>query len=299
MEGIDDMSFLSATTFLITCPSLGHIEIYEFDDPAVSHYGPTSKGIFKLPTLQPWCTYSYLHASSYPAVGQPYTLNPIPSFEKSLFHPSPDNRICAVHIPFENEFGHPVRSTLLIHSRVFFGLDPYVSASQEESQSHIVPWEAWGPQNTRWYLADWSGWRYASYGLKVIDAVRQGSELDLNAIGASDRRLRLMDFNPYALATSVSDDDAALEAWQKGKAVTETSCIPAGSFFMRNVESRLPYREVVTEESFDLTEVMMDANQIVLLKVALFSFSAILNRTDDVLLHSGWVVNRFQTYLQS
>jgi len=107
-----------------------------------------------------------------------------------------------------------------------------------------------------------------------------------------------MDFNPYALATSVSDDDAALEAWQKGKAVTETSCIPAGNFFMRDVESRLPYREVVTEESFDLTEVMMDANQIVLLKVALFS-SAILNRTDDVLLHSGWVVNRVQTYLQS
>jgi hypothetical protein len=108
-----------------------------------------------------------------------------------------------------------------------------------------------------------------------------------------------MDFNPYALATSLSDDDAALEAWQKGRVVTEASRIPRGNFFLKDVESHLPYREVVTEESFDLTEVMMDANQIVLLKVALFSFSAILNRTDDVLFHSGWVVNRVQMNLQS
>jgi hypothetical protein len=292
MEGIDDMSFLSATMFLITCPSLAQIEIYEFDDPAVSNSGPISKGIFQLPLLQPYCLYSYLHASSYPAAGQPGTLNPIPSLEKPLFHPSPNNRICAVHIPFEDESGQTHRSTLLIHSRVFFGLDPYVSTSQ----SHPIPWETWGPQHTRWYLTDWSGWRYASYGLKVIDAVSQGSEF---VIGASDRRLRLMDFNPYALATSLSDDDAALEAWQKGRVVTEASRIPRGNFFLKDVESHLPYREVVTEESFDLTEVMMDANQIVLLKVALFSFSAILNRTDDVLFHSGWVVNRVQMNLQS
>jgi len=272
MAGIDDMAFVSATTFLVTCPSHGYIELYGFDDPAVSHSnGPTSKGIFELPMLQPGCSYSYLHANFYPVVGHPHMLNPISSLERPLFYPSQEDRICAVHIPLQSDFGHPIKSTLLIHSRVFFELDPCVSASSEESQPR--PWDAWGPQNTRWYPTDWSGWRYASYGLKVIDTAGQGSDLDSDDVAeVSDRRLRLRDFNPYALATSISDDDEALEAWQKGRVVTESSWIPAGGFFKSNVESHLPYREVMTEELFDLTEVIMDENHIVLLKVVLLLF---------------------------
>jgi hypothetical protein len=256
------LSFLSSNTFLITIPSRGTIEIYEFKDPAVSYGGPSCKGIFELPPLHPWCSYSSLHANSYTLVNRPWVSNPIPPLYKPLFSSSPENRICVVHIPLLSDLRDALKSSLFIHSRVFFGLDSDVSAFSQESQDGVIPWEVWGPQNTRWYPADWSGWRYSSEGLKVVDSISRVADL-----ASTDRRIRLRDFNPYALAPLASDDDATLETWQKGTVVKEPSQIHAPMFFAEDVESCLPYREVLTEELFDFSEVIMDENQIVLLKV--------------------------------
>jgi hypothetical protein len=267
---------------LITCPSQGTIEIYEFSDPAVSHSGPTCKGIFKLPLLQPLRNYVALHANSYPLVNRPWVSNPIPPLHTPLFSPSPEDRICVVHIPLINDLGHQFTSSLFIHSRVFFGLDSEVSAFLRESQGDAIPWEIWGPQNTRWYPADWSGWRYSSYGLKVIDSISRISDMD-----SRDRRIRLRDFNSRAFAPLASDDDATLEPWRKGTVIKESSQIHAPTFFAGNVETRLPYREVLTEEIFDFSEVIMDENQIVLLKVLLIILLVCLMMN---LFRSGWLV---------
>ena len=175
-----------------------------------------------------------------------------------------------VHIPLFDHFGNQFTSSLFIHSRIFFGLDSDVSAFLKESQGNTIPWKFWGPQNTRWYPADWSGWRYSSYGLKVVDSVRQDENLE-----SRDRRIRLRDYNSYALGSFDSDDDETLQPWQKGMVVKEISHIHAPDFFAEDVESHLPYREVITEQLFDFSEVIMDEIQIVLLKVLHF-FSIIL-----------------------
>ena len=60
--------------------------------------------------------------------------------------------------------------------------------------------------------------------------------------------------------------------WKNGEkaASSENLCIPAGSFFAKDVVSYLPYREVITKEFFDLMEAIIDDNQIILKEVMLF-----------------------------
>jgi hypothetical protein len=267
MEHIDDLVFLSTNTILVTCPHSGLIVLYDFHAPAVSYNGLICKGRFSLPLLQLGSSYSLLFASSHPPASGTYS--PIPSLEKSLFYPSPEDRICSVCIPLRDALGTYGMFTLYIHIRVFLGLDPHVSSFLSECEDDSVPWDVWGPQNSRWCPSDWSGWRYASYGLRVIDSIVD--PLDTESVEAEipERRLRLRDFNSYAFANSILEDSDPLEAWQKGRVVTESSRIPAGTIFLEDVESHLPYREVITEKRFDITEVMMDENQIVLLKVLL------------------------------
>jgi hypothetical protein len=94
--------------------------------------------------------------------------------------------------------------------------------------------------------------------------------MDFLPAGTTGHRLRVRDFNPFATLADEPAGDASLEDWRKGRIVREPLCIAAGPFFAKDVESHLPYREVITEELFDLTEVMIDDNQIVLKKVMLF-----------------------------
>jgi hypothetical protein len=65
----------------------------------------------------------------------------------------------------------------------------------------------------------------------------------------------------------------ALEDWQEGRVVTEPLRIRAGALFAQDIESHLPYREVIAKERFSRTNVMMDENQIVFLKVRLYFIS--------------------------
>jgi hypothetical protein len=80
----------------------------------------------------------------------------------------------------------------------------------------------------------------------------------------------LRDFNPFATSGPEPAGDVSLEEWRKGRVIREPLCIPAGSFFAKDVVSYLPYREVITEEFFDLMEAIIDDNQIILKEVMLF-----------------------------
>lgn len=36
-----------------------------------------------------------------------------------------------------------------------------------------IPWDVWGPQNTRWFNGNWrTDWQHATYGLRTADSVR-------------------------------------------------------------------------------------------------------------------------------
>jgi hypothetical protein len=263
---IDDLRFLSVTTILTTNSSAGFIGIYEFEDPAISGDGLKLKGRFRLPSLAVGCSYNFMNTSCYPVADNTWhSRSPIPSLQESLFRPSPDDLICAIYIPVQQLGGPTLSHTLFIHIRVFIGLDPIVSTFLEEQRDIPVPWSVWGPQNTRWCRGDLITIGYASYGLKVIDSF---DSID-DVTGTMGARLRLRDFNPYAFPPSKSDVE--LGDRPRGKVITEPFRFPAGEIFAEEVESRLPYREVISEECFrNFTEVMMDGNQIVLLKVTYY-----------------------------
>lgn len=72
--------------------------------------------------------------------------------------------------------------------------------------------------------------------------------------------LRLRGINPYILSAV----EGGVLGDRVSRDVTEPLRIPAGTMFVEDAVSQLPYREVMTEALFDLAEVMMDENQIVL-----------------------------------
>jgi hypothetical protein len=89
--------------------------------------------------------------------------------------------------------------------------------------------------------------------------------------------LRIRDFNPYSF-TKVSDFGSETlnekgkhkSCWRAPRLVTETSKTSAKGVFTRDIESSLPYMEVVSEDTFDVTDVMMDDCRLLLLKVGFF-----------------------------
>ena len=91
--------------------------------------------------------------------------------------------------------------------------------------------------------------------------------------------LRIRDFNPYSF-TKVSDFGSETlngkgkhkSRWRAPRLVTETSKTSAKGVFTRDIESSLPYMEVVSKDTFDVTDVMMDDCRLLLLKVGSLFF---------------------------
>jgi len=125
-----------------------------------------------------------------------------------------------------------------------------------------VPWEIWGPHSTRWFSENIStDWQHALYGYRTVEIMDPPDAVITHVIHS---RLRVRDFNPYALARMKQSGDDC-QGWC-GRVVREPSTIPAHDAFAYDVVSHLPYCEIVSEETFDVTDVMMDDGRILLLK---------------------------------
>lgn len=104
------------------------------------------------------------------------------------------------------------------------------------------------------------------------------------ALAAPARRerrfLRLRDFNPYAQTKAArleTRDHAVFKGkgkirslWRAPKVVKEMSRVNTGGVFKYDIMSSLPYVETVSDETFDVTDVMMDDSRLLLLTVSLF-----------------------------
>jgi len=94
--------------------------------------------------------------------------------------------------------------------------------------------------------------------------------------GPRDQRrlLRIRDFNPYSLAQSAAEATEGSgkgkgknkSRWRTPRLVTGPSTTPVHGVFKEDIISWLPYTEVVSEESFEVTDVMMDDCRLLLLK---------------------------------
>lgn len=101
------------------------------------------------------------------------------------------------------------------------------------------------------------------------------------------RHLRLRDFNPYSVkqqsqAQQLSDKKGKKKMdWREPTVVTEWSTIDVKGIFKHDITSCLPYVEVVSEEMFEVTDVMMDDCRLLLLRVG-FSYLVFVEVLTDL-----------------
>lgn len=140
-------------------------------------------------------------------------------------------------------------------------------------------WEEWGPQNTRWFQDLLStNWQHAIHGLRTVECVPVGERNgDAHVHGhqhwehtTGSHKLRIRDFNPNVVMGAIAPkrDWKKNEDKNKWKVVTtKDSVANTKNVFEEEIWSALPYREVVTEETVQVAEVMMDESRILLIKV--------------------------------
>ena len=140
-------------------------------------------------------------------------------------------------------------------------------------------WHEWGPLNTRWFQDLLStNWQHAIHGLRTVECVVDGERNgDPHVHGhqhlehtTRKRKLRIRDFNPNVVGDAIiaKRDEKKDEGKNKWKVVTTMDTVAgAEDVFEEEVWSALPYREVATEETVQVAEVMMDESRILLIKV--------------------------------
>ncbi len=84
-------------------------------------------------------------------------------------------------------------------------------------------------------------------------------------------------------APTNSEDTNKVNIWGKRRVVREPSITPVKGVFKKDIVSWLPYTEVVSEETFEVTDVMMDDCRLLLLKVCFdISHLFLLSSTNPV-----------------
>ena len=162
---------------------------------------------------------------------------------------------------------------------------PETHGSSETSSAGTSTWKAvgryewleWGPQNTRWFEDLLStNWQHAIHGLRTVECVPVGErDEDAHAHGhqhwehtTGTHKLRIRDFNPNVVRGAVVVKRKRDEDKNKWRVVTTKDPVAnTENVFEEEILSALPYREVVTEETVQVAEVMMDESRILLIKV--------------------------------
>ncbi|KAF8155720.1 hypothetical protein B0H34DRAFT_783484 [Crassisporium funariophilum] len=95
-----------------------------------------------------------------------------------------------------------------------------------------------------------------------------------DGVSTPRRFLRIRDFNPYSFMNAgdaISPESSSGKGkhkarWRVPRLVTEPSTTPVKGVFTCDIVSSLPYMEVVSQDTFEVTDVMMDDCRLLLLK---------------------------------
>ncbi|KAJ7166480.1 hypothetical protein C8R43DRAFT_196280 [Mycena crocata] len=272
---------------------------------------------------------------------------------QTIFQPDNNSLTYNPH-PFQLFSPHPSFFTPVnVQQQLAFPPPPTAAAINRSRQMHLrsllvsssvqtIPWEQWGPQNTRWFDEALStDWQHALYGLKTVECIdplnptlpvaarprdvaeRFFAEADdviaapppavnpanlptvddlLNGIGfdvtddapdpttgeqarqrvgIAQRHIRVRDYNPYSLTIKAEADlQEAADEKGKGKAharepassrwdrriIATASITPSRGVFVSDIVSALPYSEVISQEKYNVTDVMMDDSRVLLMQ---------------------------------
>ncbi|KAF9051850.1 hypothetical protein BJ165DRAFT_921017 [Panaeolus papilionaceus] len=122
-----------------------------------------------------------------------------------------------------------------------------------------------------------------------IDEDATDANPHVKGIPTQRRYIRVRDFNPYSFASAREHSSkekptsrsascvgkgkgkhkASKTGWRVPRLVTEPSTTPVKGVFTHDIVSSLPYVEMVSEDTFEMTDVMMDDCRLLLLKVRL------------------------------
>ncbi|KIY64642.1 hypothetical protein CYLTODRAFT_425006 [Cylindrobasidium torrendii FP15055 ss-10] len=210
-SGIEDFTFITQTSFLIVRPS-GFLEAYEFSEPAEHSPPPKLLGSFSFPPLAEGPMFWHSTLSLNPAPGyypssarnsytndeyfpnpkerviaccvyivdatqdplRPQVFSFVFFFPISIFipkHPKSVLDLCTNEPPPEGTSASPTDT-------IFFST--YSASSVDASQPHHptatnmypVPWDAWGPPNTRWFRECLvTDWQHALHGMRTVESI--------------------------------------------------------------------------------------------------------------------------------
>jgi len=181
------------------------------------------------------------------------------------FHVVPENRILSFYFVWEAPHSD---SVLIIHCSTLLQFKKFLPGSLADGCSRCIPWEEWGPANTRWIEACCDSHEYAVYGSRFAHQVYFNRFFGCG-------KICVLDFNPYVVerggAEGISQEDIGDEESEYSEArcrsVTSPTVIAKGSLFVEDVLSLLPYRETLKNVSCkEDSIIVMDKEHIVLLK---------------------------------
>ncbi|KAG8801255.1 hypothetical protein FRC17_006692 [Serendipita sp. 399] len=178
------------------------------------------------------------------------------------FYASPDHKICKIQIVFGYQLsGLMMRESpisLFLFTHVFLQeYGPSVTPPDETMETIIVPWDQWG-NNTRTTL-----WNPAESVYNIcVNGSRVIRKIPTNV--PNRFKLQLCDFNPYAISSIESLPGKPTSNYRYVHPSHDN--VLEMRVFKQKVYSPLPYLEITTKKSFEAHDVMLDHDNIYLVR---------------------------------
>ncbi|KDQ09363.1 hypothetical protein BOTBODRAFT_58716 [Botryobasidium botryosum FD-172 SS1] len=292
-EAPDVFSFLSPNIFVLPIvtrnPAVAHdavlphktakIELYQVHDEEshLSYPRPIYLATFLLPPIKKdaaiveflsQCGPIQRHSSNHPA--------------SRPFYFAPEARTFCFYL----NFGHSlagvlmeIQNIMLVRSSTLADLAKFLLPSDQATSNdnpRYIPWERWGPANTRWFEGDFnSDFEFPVYGTRFVHRMPPDED------PTSTQLIRMFDINPYAIGRNVEEelvesegetDDEGDDMYADEESMivyrnyTTTSIIEGGLHFVDDVHSSLPYREVAKDVEYDKEfSILVDEESLLLL----------------------------------
>ncbi|KAI0251641.1 hypothetical protein BJV78DRAFT_415852 [Lactifluus subvellereus] len=244
-DRIWDFSFLSPRAYMVTTlKDGGEIRIYSFaastststsSAPSSSLGQPTHVATLHLPPPLRHRALLELTTTTGPFLARAPADAPFASARTARVH------VFTLHHDPTTQRGRWQPACFVVHNRT---LMRYVEEACGKEAAADVPWEAWGPRGTRFFvLANGFQWLRYVHGTRVVCPVLQPS---------GDSRVEVLDFNVHVTRAPTAAEKLAatrlgidLEQPPEGaRLVCEPSVFPAGEVFAKQVVTALPYYSV-------------------------------------------------------
>ncbi|KAH7886882.1 hypothetical protein F5I97DRAFT_1807942 [Phlebopus sp. FC_14] len=304
-DSVNDFSFLSEDRFLLLADD-GTIELYSFTDKTRAPQCTAKLGMPKLMHDWQLAEAFLGSSPTPGIVGvAPPFMNPRTAssnhddqtsarMSMPVFYPDADDQLLAFHVTVVRQTNeadtHPFvyfvrRSSLLrledtyVVHLAFSDVGASDTASSSDRSSEHLPWGLWGPSSTQWFPdTNQTDWQHSVYGFRTVESLNE--DITREYFSREPRKLRVRDFNPNMTWNYHGEDR---EGWTGKLVLPQPPPLPpeSGSSdalgaeaeenevqrpFKERLGKALPYREMVSEETFDVTDTMMDESRILLLR---------------------------------